>query len=110
MGQEGEDAPSEPVESSHPAPSGPSTVASEPAELGRVTSSGPSTVAPKPTEIGHLAPSEPLVVPLESAVGCHVDSSEPFEPREGSKRQHADEELPGSGKLAPKRSRMMASR
>ena len=82
----------------------------EPAEMNRPTASGPSMVALEPAEIGHPTPFEPSVVPLESAGGGRFDLSEPSEPREGSKRQRADEEQPGSGKLAPKHPRMMASR
>jgi len=90
--QEGEDVPLELAEMNHPAVSGPSTVALEPVELGR------------------LALSRPSMVPLESVGGGHFDLSEPSEPREGSKRQRAEEEQLGSGKPAPKHPRMMASR
>ena len=46
--------------------------------------------------------SDPSVVPSKSMGGGHFDSSEPSELREGSKQQRADEEHPGSSKLAPK--------
>ena len=110
MGQEGEDAPLELVESIRPAPFGPSTAASEPAETGRLALSGPSTMALELAELDLPAPFEPSVAPPESAGGGHSDLSEPSEPREGSKRQRADEEQPGLGKPKPKCPRMMASR
>ena len=91
-GHEGEDAPSELAESGH------------------LVSSRPSMVAPEPMKIGRPTPFEPSAVPPESAEGGHSDSSEPSEPREGSKRQCADEEQPGLGKPAPKRPHMMALR
>jgi len=99
----------EPTESGHPALSEPSTAALDPAGLDRPTPSRPSTVALEPVEIGHPAPAMTSAVPPESAGGGRSDSSEPSESREGSKRQRADEEQPGSGWPAPKCPRMMAS-
>ncbi|XP_066323736.1 uncharacterized protein [Miscanthus floridulus] len=108
-GQEGEDVPPEPAESNRPAPSGPSTTASELIESGHLALSVPSMAAPELVESGRPTPSEPSAAPPESAGGGRSDSSEPSEPREGSKRQRADEEQPGSSKPAPKHPRMMAS-
>ncbi|XP_066320409.1 uncharacterized protein [Miscanthus floridulus] len=108
-GQEGKDMALAPVESKCPTPSGPSMAASEPAKSGHLALSRPSMVAPESAKIGHPALSEPLVVPPKSTGGGRSDSSEPSEPREGSKRQCANDELPGSGKRAPKCPHMMVS-
>ena len=82
----------------------------EPAETNRLATSGSSMVASKLAELGRPAPSKPSVASLESVGGNHFDLSEPSEPREGSKRQRAEEEQLGSGKPAPKHPHMMASR
>ena len=83
-------------------------VALELVEIGRIALSRPSTVASELVESDRHAPSEPSAAPPESVGGGRSDPFEPSELREGSKRQRVDEEQPGSGKLAPKRPRMMA--
>ena len=107
-GQEGKDTPLELAESNHPALSGPSTAASKPVESDHLTLSRPSMAALEPAKIDRFASYEPSVAPPVSGGGCS-DLSEPSEPREGPKRQHADEEQPWSGKPSPKCPRMMAS-
>ena len=93
-----------------PAASGPWMVASEPADRGCYASSRPLTTTLELAEIARPTLSEPSVVPPESLGGNRFDSSEPSEPREGLKRQHVEEEEPGSDKMAPKHPRMIASR
>jgi len=107
--QEGENAPPESTETNHHTASEPSIAALELVEPGHLALSRPSTVAPELMEIGRPALSEPSVAPPDLAGGGHFDSSKPFELREGSKWQHADEEKPGSSKLALKHPHMMAS-
>jgi hypothetical protein len=56
---------------------------------------------------GHVPGQEGADVPLESTESGRSAPSGPFEQREGSKQQRADEAQPGSGRLTPKRYRLV---